>query len=79
MDIQIACHWIDNPLVLVELKELVQWYGTPIYAVDRVNGKMYCTVEGGYRMIGERAMLQPPYSLPTSLGSEVPLLPNHCI
>ena len=31
---------------------------------------MYCTVEGGYRMIGERAMLQPPYSLPTSLGSE---------
>ena len=25
---------------------------------------MYCTVEVGYRMIGERAMLQPPYSLP---------------
>ena len=60
----------NNPLVLVELKELVQRYGTPIYAVDRVNGKMYCTVEGHYRMIGERAMLQPPYSLPTSLGSE---------
>ena len=50
----------NNPLVLVELKELVQWYGTPIYAVDRVNGKMYCTFEEGYRMIGERAMLQPP-------------------
>ena len=60
----------NNPLVLVELKEFVQQYGTPIYAVDRVNGKMYCTFEGGYRMIGERAMLQPPYSLPTSLGSE---------
>ena len=60
----------NNPLVLVELKELVQQYGTSIYAVDRVNGKMYCTVEGGYRMIGERVMLQPPYSLPTSLGSE---------
>ena len=31
---------------------------------------MYHTFEGGYRMIGERAMLQPPYSFPTSLGSE---------
>ena len=60
----------NNPLVLVELKEFVQQYGTPIYAVDRVNGKMYHIFEGGYRMIGERAMLQPPYSFPTSLGSE---------
>ena len=60
----------NNPLVLVELKEFVQRYGTPIYAVDRVNGKMYCTFEGCYRIIGEKAMLQPPYSFPTSLGSE---------
>ena len=60
----------NNPLVLVELKEFAQWYGTSIYAVDRVNGKMYHTVEGGYKLIGERAMLQPPYSFPTSLGSE---------
>ena len=60
----------NNPLVLVELKEFAQRYGTPIYAVDRVNGKMYHTFEGGYRLIGERAMLQPPYSFPTSLGSE---------
>ena len=60
----------NNPLVLVELKEFAQQYGTPIYAVDRVNGKMYCVFEGGYRLIGERAMLQPSYSLPTSLGSE---------
>ena len=60
----------NNPMVLVELKEFIQWYGTPIYAVDRVNGKMYHTFEGGYKLIGERAMLQPPYSLPTSLGSE---------
>ena len=31
-----------------------------------------CTVtfEGGYKLINERAMLQPQYSLPTSLGSE---------
>ena len=60
----------NNPLVLVELKEFVQQNGTPIYAVDRVNGKMYHTFEGGYRLIGERAMLQTSYSLPTSLGSE---------
>ena len=31
---------------------------------------MYHTFEGGYRLIGKRAMLQPSYSLPTSLGSE---------
>ena len=31
---------------------------------------MYRTFEGGYRLIGERAMLQPPYNFPTSLGSE---------
>ena len=57
-------------MVLVELKEFIYRYGTPIYAVDRVNGKMYCTFEGGYKLINERAMLQPQYSLTTSLGSE---------
>ena len=57
-------------MVLVELKEFIQQYGTPIYAIDNVNGKMYHTFEGGYKLIGERAMLQPQYSLPTSLGSE---------
>ena len=31
---------------------------------------MYHTFEGGYKLINERAMLQPQYSLPTSLGSE---------
>ena len=60
----------NNPMVLVELKEFIQQYGTPIYAIDRVNGKMYHTFEGGYTLINERAMLQPQYSLPTSLGSE---------
>ena len=32
----------NNPMVLVELKDLAHQYGTPVYAVDRVNGK--CTV-----------------------------------
>ena len=31
---------------------------------------MYHTFEGGYKLIGEGAMLQPPYNRPTSLGSE---------
>ena len=60
----------NNPMILIELKEFIQQYGTPIYAVDRVNGKMYHTFEGGYKLISERAMRQPHYRLPTSLGSE---------
>ena len=60
----------NNPMILIELKEFIQQYGTPIYAVDKVNGKMYCTFEGGYKLISERAMMQPQYRLPTSLGSE---------
>ena len=31
---------------------------------------MYCTVEGGYKLIGEKALLQPSYGFSTSLGSE---------
>ena len=60
----------NNSMVLVELNEFIYRYGTPIYAVDRVNGKMYCTFKGGYKLINERAMLQPQYSFTTSLGSE---------
>ena len=60
----------NNSMVLVELKEFIYRYGTPIYAVDRVNGKMYHTFKGGYKLINERAMLQLQYSLTTSLGSE---------
>ena len=60
----------NNSMVLVELKEFIYQYDTPIYAVDRVNGKLYHTFEGGYKLINERAMLQPQYSLPISSGSE---------
>ena len=31
---------------------------------------MYYTVEGGYKLIGEKALLQPLYGFSTSLGSE---------
>ena len=60
----------NNPMVLVELKDLAHHYGTPIYAVDSVNGKMYHTFEGGYKLISERASLEPQFRLTTSLGSE---------
>ena len=60
----------NNAMVLVELKEFIYHHGTPIYVLDRVNGKMYHPFEGGYKLINERAMLQLQYSLTTSLGSE---------
>ena len=60
----------NNSMVLVELKDFIHQYGTPTYAVDRVNGKMYHTFEGGYKLISERATLKLQYRLTTSLGSE---------
>ena len=60
----------NNPMVLVELKDLAHRYGTPVYAVDRVNGKMYRTFEGGYKLISERATLEPQFRITASLGSE---------
>ena len=60
----------NNPMVLVELEDLAHQYGTPIYAVDRVNGKMYSTFEGDYELISERATLEPQFRITASLGSE---------
>ena len=60
----------NNPVVLVELKDFVHRYGTPVYSVDRVNGKMYSTFDGGYKLISERATLEPQFRITASLGSE---------
>ena len=51
----------NNPMVLVELNNLSYRYGMSIYAVDRVNGTMYCKFSVGYRMIPEKAMVIPQY------------------
>ena len=51
----------NNPMVLVELNNLSYRYGTPIYAVDRVNGTMYGKFSVGYRMIPEKATVIPQY------------------
>ena len=50
-----------NPMVLVELNNLSHRHGTSIYAVDRVNGTMYCKFNVGYRMIPEKATVIPQY------------------
>ena len=47
----------NNPMVLVELKNLSYQYRTSIYAVDRVNGTMYGKFSVGYRIIPEKAMV----------------------
>ena len=51
----------NNSMVLVELTGLSYRYGTTIYAVDRVNGTMYGRFSGGFRIINERATLEPQY------------------
>ena len=51
----------NNPMVLVELKNLSYRYGTSLYAVDRANGTMYGKFSIGYRMIPEKATVIPQY------------------
>ena len=64
-------------MVLVELTGLSYRYGTTIYAVDRVNGTMYGKFSVGYRMINERATVEPQFR-DTSLESEyVPMQPTY--
>ena len=59
----------NNLMVLVELIGLSYWYGTTIYAVDRVNGTIYGKFSMGYRVINERATVRPQFR-PTSLEGE---------
>ena len=51
----------NNPMVLVELKNLSYQYGTSIYAVDRVNGTMYGKFSVGYKIIPEKATVIPQF------------------
>ena len=59
----------NNPMVLVELKELSYQYGTSIYTVDKVNGMMYSKFDVGYRTIKEKATVKPQFR-PTSVEDE---------
>ena len=51
----------NNPMVLVELKNLSYRYRTSVYAVDRINGTMYGKFSVGYKIISEKAMVIPQF------------------
>ena len=51
----------NNPMVLVELKNLSYQYGTSVYAVDGVNGTMYGKFSMGYKIIPEKATVIPQF------------------
>ena len=51
----------NNPMVLVELKNLSYLYRTSIYAVDRVNGTMNGKFSVGYKIITEKATVIPQF------------------
>ena len=51
----------NNPKILVELDALSYKYGSAVYAVDRVNGTIYGRFNRGFRVISERATLEPQY------------------
>ena len=67
----------NNPMVLVELTGLSYRYGTTIYAVDRVNGTMYGKFSGGFRIINERATVEPQYRGASFTGMFGPAQPMH--
>ena len=49
----------NNPMILEELNGLSYKYGPTVYSVDRVNGTMYGRFNRGFRVITERATLEP--------------------
>ena len=67
----------NNPKILVELTGLSYRYGTTIYVVDRVNGTMYGKFSVGYRVINERATVEPQFRDASLEGEYVPMQPMH--
>ena len=67
----------NNPMVLVELTGLSYRYGPTIYAVDRVNGTMYGRFGRGFRIINERATVEPQYRGASLAGMYGPVQPMH--
>ena len=67
----------NNPMILVKLTGLSYRYGTTIYVVDRVNGTMYCKLSVGYRVINERATMEPQFRDVSLEGEYVPILPMY--
>ena len=65
----------NNPMVLVEL--LSYRYGTTIYVVDRVNVTMYGKFSVGYRVINERATVEPQFRDASLESEDVPMQPTY--
>ena len=76
MGIQIVCP-DNNPMILVELTRLFYRHGPTIYAVDRVNGTMYGRFSRGFRLINERATVEPQYKDTPLTGMYGPVQPMH--
>ena len=66
-----------NPMILVEMTGLSYRYGPTIYAVDRVNGTMYGRFSRGFRLINERATVEPQYRDTPLTGMYGPAQPMH--
>ena len=67
----------NNPVILVEMTGLSYRYGTTIYAVDQVNGTMYCKFSVGFRVINERATMELQYKDTSFSGMYGPAQPVH--
>ena len=64
-------------MVLVQLTGLSYGYGTTIYAVDRVNGTMYGQFSVDYRVINERATVEPQFRDTTFESGYIPMQPTY--
>ena len=64
-------------MILVELTGLSYRYGPTIYVVDRVNGSMYGRFSRGFRLINERATVEPQYRDTPLPGMHRPAQPVH--
>ena len=67
----------EDNMVLVELTGLSYMYGTTIYAVDRGKGTMYGRFSGSFRIINERATVEPQYRGASLAGMYGPAQPMH--
>ena len=67
----------NNPMILVLLNGLSSKYGPTVYAVDRVNGTMYGSFKGGFRVISERATTKPQYMNAPLAGMYGPIWTTH--
>ena len=69
----------NNPMILVELNGLSYKYGPTVYVVDRVNGTMYGRFNGDFRVISERATLEPQYINTPLVGIYEPKCTTHTL